>query len=381
VWPCYALFIQGDAMANPQIENFDADLINDLKDELEEKRQGCNDHLLNLEGKPNDIGTINLLFRDVHTVKGDLGIMGISQYLPLLQAIEDVLDTLRKEQNSYIPALGDVLLLSLDLTFNELDKFINGIDDFDQDNYGEIADLIIKLATLSGDEYQQQILKVLEHLAPETVPAEEPAAKESKLTLNDDEINAEVAFFLQVSLLVDQRSPHGPGRTERMFELAMNMNQLAGNPIDSNQLQAALYLHDLAMAFFPKGMAKQSSSLSNQDWEWVKGHVKLVHQLISGFDIWQQASEIILHHHERLNGSGYPNGLKEDAICEGAKLLAIVDTFEAITQTRAYQQVHQRPMIRAIMEINQQAGSLFCPIWVEHFNQAVKRLHIKKAKK
>ncbi|MAA72834.1 MAG: HD domain-containing protein [Bermanella sp.] len=368
-------------MANPQIENFDADLINDLKDELEEKRQGCNDHLLNLEGNPGDISTINLLFRDVHTVKGDLGIMGISQYLPLLQGIEDVLDTLRKEQNHYTPALGDVLLLSLDTTFNELDKFINGIDDFDQDEYGEIAQLITELATLPGHDYEQQILSVLQHLAPETATQETAKTKDSPLTLNEDEINEEVAFFLQISLLVDQRSPHGPGRTERMFELAMNMNQLAGNPIETSQLQTALYLHDLAMAFFPKGMAKQSASLSEHDWQWVKGHVKLVHQLISGFDIWQPAAEIILHHHERLNGSGYPDGLKENAISEGAKLLAIVDTFEAITQTRPYQQSHQRPMIRAIMEINQQAGSLFCPIWVEHFNQAVKRLHIKKAKK
>jgi response regulator RpfG family c-di-GMP phosphodiesterase len=58
-----------------------------------------------------------------------------------------------------------------------------------------------------------------------------------------------------------------------------------------------------------------------------------------------------------------------------------VDSFEAITQTRAYQDVQQRPMMRAIMEINQHSGTIYCPKWVEHFNQAVKRLHVKKAKK
>jgi response regulator RpfG family c-di-GMP phosphodiesterase len=368
-------------MANPQIANFDADLINELKYELQEKRQCCNDHLLKLESKTDDVSTINLLFRDVHTVKGDLGIIGISQYLPLFQAIEDILDTLRKQQNNYTPALGDVLLLSLDMTFNELDKFINGIDDFDQTIYDEVAQLIAKLATLSGNEFDQQILAILQRLAPETIPVVELEELQNKSYFTEQEINEEVAFFLQLSLLVDERSPYGLGRTERMFELAMHMNQLAGNPINTHQLQTALYLQDLAMAFFPKGMADKASALSNKDWKWVQSHVQLVHQLISSFEVWGDASEIILHHHERLDGSGYPNGLKDDDICEGAKLLAIVDTFEAITQTRAYQQPQQRPMIRAIMEINQHAGSLYCPIWVEHFNQAVKRLHIKKAKK
>lgn len=374
-------FIEGGTMANPQIANFDIDLVNDLKDELEEKRQCCNDHLLNLETDPGNIDTINLLFRDVHTVKGDLGIMGISQYLPLLQAIEDVLDTLRKQQNIYTPALGDVLLLSLDMTFNELDKFIVGIDDFNSTIYNEVADLLTKLARLSDNAYKQQILVILQRLAPETEPVRNVEELQDKLHLTEQEINEEVAFFLQLSLLVDQRSPYGPGRTERMYQLAMNMNQLAGEPIDMHQLQTALYLHDLAMAFYPKGMSDKNSALSHKDWKWIKGHVHLIYQIISDFEVWDEASQIILHHHERLDGSGYPSGLKNDEICEGAKLLAIVDTFEAITQTRTYQQTQQRPMIRAIMEINQHAGSLYCPNWVEHFNQAVKRLHIKKAKK
>lgn len=370
-------------MVNVQITQFDPDIVSDLKDELVEKRQNCNDHLLGLETRPDDMDTINLLFRDVHTVKGDLGIMGISQYLSLLQAIEDILDTLRKSQNIYTPALGDVLLLSLDLTFNELEKFIEGEDSFDSKLYNETAELITKLAKLNGSDYEQQILAILQKLAPETVltPIQELEEIQHKQYFTEQEINEEVAFFMQLSLLVDQRSPYGPGRTERMFLLSMYMNQFAGNPIENHQLQAALYLHDLAMAFFPKGMADKASALSHNDWTWIKGHVKLVHQLINGFEVWEEASEIILHHHERIDGSGYPSGLKENEICEGAKLLAIVDTFEAITQTRAYQPAQQRPMVRAITEINQQAGTLFCPRWVGHFNEAVKQLHIKKAKK
>ena len=368
-------------MTNPSIDDFDKDIVSDLKDELDEKRQSCNDHLLTLENEPENSKTVDLLFRDVHTVKGDLGIMGIAQYLSLMQAIEDVLDNLRKGEKPYTPALGDVLLLSLDLTFTELDKFINGEDDFDQTAYDQLADMIAKLAKLSGAEAQQQTLAIVQTLAPETAPVKEMQAQQEKEYFTEEEINEEVAFFMQLSLLVDQRSTYGTGRTERLFELAMTMNQLAGNPIRSSQLQTALYLHDIGMAFVPKGMVTKASSLSQHDWEWVKNHVTTIHQLISPFSVWNEAAEIILHHHERLDGSGYPKQLTENHICEGAKLLAIVDTFEAITQTRAYQDSTQRPMVRAIMEINQQAGQLFCPKWVGYFNDAVKRLHIKKAKK
>lgn len=368
-------------MTNPSIDDFDEDIISDLKDELDEKRQSCNDHLLTLEKEPENNETVHLLFRDVHTVKGDLGIMGISQYLSLMQSIEDVLDNLRKGEKLYTPALGDVLLLSLDLTFTELEKFIANEEDFDKENYDHLANMIAKLAKLDGDEAEHQTLAIIQTLAPETAPIKELDDQHSRDYFTEEEINEEVAFFMQLSLLVDHRSPYGPGRTERIFELAMTMNQLAGNPIRSSQLQTALYLHDLGMAFVPRSMVNKASALTLHDWEWVKNHVTTINQLISPFEVWSEAAEIILHHHERLDGSGYPNKLTENHICEGAKLLAIVDTFEAITQTRAYQDSTQRPMVRAIMEINQQAGKLFCPRWVGHFNNAVKRLHIKKAKK
>ncbi|EAT10975.1 HD-GYP domain-containing protein, partial [Bermanella marisrubri] len=76
----------------------------------------------------------------------------------------------------------------------------------------------------------------------------------------------------------------------------------------------------------------------------------------------------------------YPNQLTGDEIHDGAKILSIIDSFEAITQGRNYQTSQQRPIMRAIMEINQYAGTQYCPKWVKHFNRAVKQLHVKKHK-
>ncbi len=368
-------------MGAAKVTDIDPDLLHDLKDELEEKHAICADLLLKLESSPDDLELVRTLFREVHTVKGDVGLIGIHQYLPLLQSIEDVIDELRKKQLPYTAAVSDVLLLTLDLTHKELMAFIAKKDGFNDKHYNNVASMVAKMARLKGDEQQQQTLAVIQTLAPETKPTFEADAEQTEHYFTQEEINEEVAFFLQLSLLFDHRSPYGAGRTERMFELAMTMNLNAGNPLPTDQLQTAVYLHDLGMAFVPKSMVKKASNLSRHDWAWVKNHVNVVCELIRPFDIWGMATEIIKQHHERLDGSGYPQGLKDKDICTGAKLLAIVDSFEAITQTRAYQNDQQRPIVRAITEINQQAGILYCPFWVGHFNEAVRSLHTKKQKK
>ncbi|WP_396589172.1 HD domain-containing phosphohydrolase [Bermanella sp. R86510] len=354
------------------------DLLQDLSDELEEKRDSCTQHLLRLEQHPDDLETINLLFRDVHTIKGDLGIMGINQYLSLIQAIEDVLGTLREGTRTYTPTLGDVLLLCLDRVYGELMQFINDTAPFEPAPYEHLAEMVASLATMDETNSNSQALAIIQLLAPETILETEQDHAQFNGYFTEQEINEEVAFFLQLSLLTDQRNPYGKGRTERMFLLAMTMNKLAGNQIDSNQLQAALYLHDVAMAFIPRAMMSKASSLSQNDWRAIGRHMQLAYDLISPYEVWQEAADMIMQHHERLDGSGYPLKLTGEEICDGAKILAIVDSYEAITQGRNYQNSKQRPIMRAIMEINQFAGKLYCPVWVQHFNQAVKQLHVKK---
>ncbi len=364
------------------VSDIDSDLIDDLADELEEKREISSQLLLELEDAPEDTELIRKLFREIHTMKGDLGLMGLQPFVPLLQAMEDVLDRLRKQEALYSPALGDVLLLVLDYNHKILDDFIQDKRKLDEARHKTIVDMLTTLGqAMNQPNYQREALAIVQELAPETAADNDNDDEEYDGTLTAEDINEEIAFFMQISLLIDQRSPFGAGRTSRIFELAMTMNHMAEEPVPYEQLQAALYLHDLGMAFVPMKLMRKGNNLNQSDWRWIKNHVTTVYQLINSFGMWQGAAEIILHHHERLDGSGYPNGLNADQICEGAKLLAIVDSFEAITQKRAYQTQQQRPIIRAITEINNQAGKLYCPKWVSYFNRAVKRLHTKKAKK
>jgi HD-GYP domain-containing protein (c-di-GMP phosphodiesterase class II) len=309
----------------------------------------------------------------VHSVKGNLGMMDMPQYLSVLQAIEDILDAMRHHQFICSSAIDDVLLLGLDYAYNHLRDFIRGVDDnFNAQEYQHIASLIAAIPLLEGDARNAQIRATIQALAPETHAGLPPRNE-----VNEQELEAELVFFQRLSLAVDQRSEYWQGRTTRTYDVALAMNKRAGNPLNELQLKAAIYLHDLGMGFIHSNTLHKSDSLNNDEWQQIRHHVDAVVTLVKPFREWQEAVEIISQHHERLDGSGYPNGLKGDAICSGARLLAIIDTYEAILHRRAYQAFKQRPIVRAVMEINNQAGVLFCPIWVEHFNAVIREMHIR----
>ena len=91
-------------------------------------------------------------------------------------------------------------------------------------------------------------------------------------------------------------------------------------------------------------------------------------ELIPG---WEDAREIVLQHHERWDGTGYPSGIKGDEIRPGAQLLAVVDAFESMTHSRPDRQ-YKRSILRAMTEINNCSGTQFSPHVTSLFNSVVK---------
>jgi len=85
---------------------------------------------------------------------------------------------------------------------------------------------------------------------------------------------------------------------------------------------------------------------------------------------WQEAAMMIAQHHEMADGRGYPQGLKEDQIVPGAKILAIVDAFESVTLKQSHRGAG-RSLLRAVAEINA-SDNQFSVEWIEHFNQVIR---------
>ena len=106
----------------------------------------------------------------------------------------------------------------------------------------------------------------------------------------------------------------------------------------------------------------------------MRSHVYKSARLLEHLDQWDMARKIVMQHHERTDGTGYPLGLKEDDICEGAKLLAIVDTYDAMTHPRAHNEDNVLSKKEAVIEINRSAKGQFSMKWVRHFNQGMTAL-------
>ena len=103
-----------------------------------------------------------------------------------------------------------------------------------------------------------------------------------------------------------------------------------------NGIHFAAIIHDLGQVQVPAKILSKRGKLSNPEFQLVKIHVEAGHDMLKGIEFRWPIAQIVLQHHERLDGSGYPQGLKDAEILAEAKILAVADTVEAMVSDRPY---------------------------------------------
>ncbi len=179
---------------------------------------------------------------------------------------------------------------------------------------------------------------------------------------------SDLHFLVLLALNIEERSAHWKHRTYQSVRLGLSINADANNPVDRKQLAGAILAHDFAMAFLPLSMLDKSRKLNQKEQKLMRTHIKSAASLIQRMQNWQEAEDMILAHHEKIDGTGYPGELIDSEICHGAKILAIVDTFTAQAGN----------IMHGVMELNRHAGTQFDPQWVEHFNAVVRKLYARE---
>lgn len=186
------------------------------------------------------------------------------------------------------------------------------------------------------------------------------------LTDENIALNEDLRFLLGVAVNVELRTEKWHNRTARSLNLALTMNRLAGYPVDKEQLTAAALAHDIGMGFLPFKVLNKPGKLNAKERKTMQAHIKSAADLIHRMQGWDDAREMILSHHEREDGGGYPNQRSTDEICPGAKILAIVDAFTAQGSSN---------IMHGVMEIHRHSGTHFSEGWVHHFEAAVKVIY------
>lgn len=131
---------------------------------------------------------------------------------------------------------------------------------------------------------------------------------------------------------------------------------------------AAAHVHDLGKVGAQDGSLKKPSALTAEERESIESHPVIGAEIVSRLEVYKQSVDIIRHHHERWDGSGYPDGLIGEAIPLGSRIIAVADAFDAMTSERVY-----RPAMSvetAIEELQRGRGTQFDPQIVDIFQAA-----------
>lgn len=129
-------------------------------------------------------------------------------------------------------------------------------------------------------------------------------------------------------------------------------------------------LHDLGKIGIRDDILFKKEALTEEEYNDIKRHSEMSYKIIKPVDSKGVISSFVLHHHERWNGEGYPHRLKEKSIPSGARILAVADTFNALTSNRPYRKAQDN--IFALQVIQEGASVLFDPEIVEIFNRLVR---------
>ncbi|USD66364.1 HD domain-containing phosphohydrolase [Vibrio sp. SCSIO 43136] len=387
------------ADTNFQTQNsIPAEAINDFFDDFREAHEQCEISLIELEHDPSNIDLLNALFRSVHTVKGNLVYVGMTSVTPIIQSLEDLLDYIRNGHLEYDSLLCDVILLTFDKTEQMVQAKIENLPPpISVDSVDEICATIAMIGDVAPKDRAKYVEKVLVLYDPDvqlTAPRNEAPSKQlpedliayhepntmqfaqiSEI-LTDHKVNMDedIHFYMSLITPLENRSHYWRGRTARQLFLGMEMNRAAGYPVDKEQLAVAVMLHDIGMSFLPLSLLNKKGTITAEEREAVHHHPQSGYLLLNESIRWHDAAVMILQHHEQVDGSGYPSHLERDQICEGAKILSIVDTFDARTHERAHVTLLKRPLVRTVIEINNYKGKQFDPKWVDVFNQVARNL-------
>jgi HD-GYP domain-containing protein (c-di-GMP phosphodiesterase class II) len=127
----------------------------------------------------------------------------------------------------------------------------------------------------------------------------------------------------------------------------------------------AAFFHDVGKLHIDDVLLRKASGLTPQEYEIIKNHPAYGAKILSQFKLIKNVIPSLYHHHERMDGKGYPDGLRGKAIPLGARIIAIADAFDVMTSHRSYQK--SRTPTQAIEELYKHAGTQFDAELVELF--------------
>ena len=166
------------------------------------------------------------------------------------------------------------------------------------------------------------------------------------------------ATVQSISLTVEMKDPYTAGHQQRVSDLTRAIATEMGLSADQRDfIRTASAIHDIGKISIPAEILSKPTKLTDLEFNLIKTHAQSGHDILKDIDFPWPVADVVLQHHERMNGSGYPQGLKGDDILLEARIMAVADVVEAIASHRPY-----RPSLGidfALEEISRNKGTLY----------------------
>ena len=161
--------------------------------------------------------------------------------------------------------------------------------------------------------------------------------------------------LLGLANALEAKDVYTRGHSERVGASSRRLALALGLPDPAAEIVArAGLLHDIGKIGVPETVLRKAGPLTPEEWALMRRHPLIGAQIVAPFEFFTAGATVIRHHHERVDGSGYPDGLAGEAIPIGARIVAVADVYDALTSDRPYRQAMSNADARAFLRT--QAG-------------------------
>ena len=187
-----------------------------------------------------------------------------------------------------------------------------------------------------------------------------------------DDLDSAASIIMAMAVMVEARDGHSEGHCYRMANYATALGRQIGLGHDDLQtLHRGGFLHDIGMLAIPDVVLRRPGRLTAEEFELIKSHTVIGEQLCGNLRSLQAVRPVVRHHHERFDGSGYPDRLCGEQIPLLAQITGIVDVYDAITSRRSYQGALS-PEAAVTVLLEQAAAGWRNPELVEEFAEVIR---------
>lgn len=170
---------------------------------------------------------------------------------------------------------------------------------------------------------------------------------------------------------LDAKDSYTAGHSQRVSDMALIICNLIGlKEGDKQKIHIAAHLHDIGKIGVPDAILKKAGKLNDSEWDAIKKHPEIGAEILSKSHHLNELKDIVLYHHERYDGKGYPLGLSGIQIPIGARIIAICDSIDAMLSKRCYRKAHT--LSYCYKEIENNLNIMYDPLIgryvLEHWN-------------